>query len=347
SLTVFEKQLGSWSFLLLALSAAAGLLLCGLYCLWYKVFGNMSMAEIFSRTYGKIGGKVIMTIMIAAFWAVALDLSYTLAYLWGLAVNVKTLNMLLAVLLLISIMAMADKTVICRLAQIVVFTALILLTAGILTIINKGGTDNIFALRLADGWDWLHLGGSGFALTFGLAVFVLPFLKDIVITEGEMDFSDGKRKIRKICFCLIAAVAAGALFLFLAAYCNLAVLGNTLLDYELPFLQLLKQFSLGSSFNQTEIIGVMLFEAIGAVGLAFVFCSLNQLTAETIPVKSRSLLSAAWGILTFAAAFILFPEPDDMLIMLTNCTTYAVWLAAVIIPLLTLLIYKIKKTLNR
>ncbi len=414
-LTIFEKQLGVWSMLLVALITAVGLLLAVLYGLWYRSFGIIGIDEIFSAVYGKIGGKIMLFIMLAAFWAVFVDMSYTVAYFWGLTVGADVFGILAAILLLVALMSVSGGWVIGRLARLVVFIALGLLIAGILSVVAKGSLDNVFVLQIADGWQWTHLAFGGFAVTYGLAMFLLPFLRDIASAEeiaayheqlawaadnekypcsqkessasekaenmlsskinqtnknknceknvntqnknqenksgkgsqvreievNAAEKSNAKGKSRVAFFA--AAVIVSALILLLAAYGNLSVLGVTLREYQLPFSHLLKYFALGESFNRTEIIGVMLYCSIGTVALAFMLCAMNRLTNMIIAVKSRFWLAVCWAVLTYAAAFVLLPEPRQMTEMLGGCASYAVWLAAVFIPVLTLVINAIKK----
>lgn len=342
-LAINEKYLGSWSFLVIAVSAGLAILLCFLYYFWFKTFGIMSIKDIFVKTYGNIGSIIISTIMVAACFAVILDFAYTLSYIWGLTVNVDIIDVLFVFLILVCLMSLAGEIVIGRLARLAVFLAFLLLLIGMLIVMNKGSLDNLFPLKFAGTFDLVRLNGTGFAVTFGLTLFILPFLKDIVIKKDERIVEDKKKKEKRFFFTLFAAIIAAGLFLSLIIYCNLTVLGKNLLEYELPFVQLLKQFSLGNSFNQTEIIGMMFYETIGVVGLSFMLCAMNEFAIGIFPVKRRFLLPVVWVILLFIAAYILFVKPSDMLEMLVGCTTTAVWLAAFFIPALTLLIYKIKK----
>lgn len=342
-ISLMEKQYGSVGFLLLALAVLFGVAICFLYYYWYNNFGNLSFGEIFGKTFGKIIGKIILAVYLLAFWAIIIDFAYALAYVWGVTVNTEPLHMLLLILFVAVTMSFAGKTVIGRLANLVVFPSLILVLLGIFIMLGGGSMGNLSAIGLADSLKVLFPSTYGFAITFGLAVLALPFFNDLVVDCGEMDFAKGKIKEKKLRQCLLMSVIIGGTVLALLMLRNLAVLGSAMADYELPLVQILKMLFLGNSFNRVEILGVLVFEAIGITGLAFAFCSLGRVTAALAPIKGRVFLLVSWGLLTYLAAFILLAQPPNMVKMLMGCTNSAVWLTAVIIPLVTLLTDKIRK----
>ena len=342
-LALLEKQYGTLSFLHLMVAGVCGLLLSTLYYFWYNNFGNLSFGHIFTKTFGRVFGKTILGIYLLAFWAVIIDLSYTLSYVWGTIRNHDPMGMMLIIVFLAAVMAISDKTVISRLANFAVFPALVLLLIGIALSLSSGSMGNLSALKFTDSFDVIFPSSYGFAMTFGLAVMVLPFLKDLIVTGGEMDFNKGKLKEKKAFQCLLLAVLVGFAFLVLLAFRNLATLGNSIGFYDLPFVQTLKLFSLGDSFSQLEIFGILLFEAIGITGLAFAFCAINEVTSQLIPIKSKGSLSVSWASLTYLAVFVLFAQPNNMIEKLIGCTNSAVWLSAVIIPAFALLVDKMRK----
>lgn len=342
-ISLLEQQYASGGFVFLVVAAALGVLLAVLYYFWYKNFDGLTLQEIFTRAFGKVAAKVILAVYLLAFWAVIIDFAYALAYVWGAAINIQPMQMLAVVLVLTVLMAMSGHTVISRLANFVVFLVLCFLIIGIVICLARGDVSNLMSFRPVDGLPIFLPSSYGFAITFGLAMFILPFLRNVVVTVGEQDFDSGALKEKKLRACMLAAVLTGAVFLALLMLRNLTMLGASMVNYDLPLLQVLKLFSLGQSFNQTEIFGIMLFEAIGVVGLAFMFCSINKVTMELMPIKSHSCLTIAWGVLTYLAALVLFGEPAAMTDMLVGCTNSAVWLAAVVIPVITLLTDKIRK----
>ena len=342
-ISLLEQSQAAGGFIFLAVAAVLGVLLMIFYYFWYRNFGNLTLQEIFARTFGKVVAKVILAVYLLAFWAVIIDFAYALAYVWGAAINIPTMQMLAAALALVALIAMTGHTVVSRLANFLVFLALCFLLIGIVLVLARGDMSNLAAYRPAGGLSVFLPLSYGFAITFGLAMFALPFLRSVAVTVGEQDFDSGSLKEKKLRNWLIASVLTGAVFLALLMLRNLIMLGSALPDYDLPLLQTLKLFSLGESFNQTEIFGILLFESIGVVGLAFAFCSINKLTAELVPVKSNGSLTVAWAVLTYLAALVLFAEPQAMTDMLIGCANSAVWLAAVIIPLITLLTDKIRK----
>lgn len=342
-ISLLEQKYASGGFVFLAVAAVLGGLLAMLYYFWYKTFGNLTLREIFTQSFGKVAAKVILAIYLLAFWAAIIDFAYVLAYVWGSAVHISTMQMLAAVLVLTVLMAMSGHTVISRLANFVLFPALCFLLVGIVIVLARGEAGNLLACRPMEELPIFLPSTYSFAITFGLAMFVLPFLHNVVVSAGEQEFDSGALKEKKLRNYMLAAVLTGVVFLALLLLRNLIMLGASMVDYDLPLLQVLKLFTLGKSFNQTEIFGILLFESIGVVGLAFAFCSINKVTAELAPIKSMGCLTASWGVLTYLAALVLFAEPSEMTRMLTGCTNSAVWLAAVIIPLITLCVYKIRK----
>lgn len=341
-LSMAEKELGGWSLALLPILTVAGILLGVLYRWWYGVFGRMPLGRAFCLVFGAVGGKVVLVIMLLAFLAVAVDLSYTLAYFWGMAVGASPFPFLAVLLFLVCVMAAAGKTVIGRLANLVVFGAVVLLALGMIVVMDKGDLARIPFTAPPAPSHWLGQIAVGFAMSFGLAVVLLPFLYQVVIKERENGVKTDKKKETRFFFAFCWAVGVAAIVWLLVQLAANMVLGGTLSLYPLPFLQMMKQFSLGSSFNQTELIGVLLYETIGTVALSFLLCAMNQLTAEILPLKGRRLLPIAWWILLYVIALALFSEQGQMLVMVRGCMTWAVWLAAVFLPLLTLLVYQLR-----
>lgn len=342
-LALLERQFGSLVFLHLALAATGGLLLAVLYYSWYNNFGNLDFGQIFTKTFGRVFGKIILVFYALAFWAVIIDLSYTLSYVWSAMGNNQPLGILLIIVFLAAVMAISDKTVISRLANFVVFPALIFLLAGILISLSKGNIADISAVTSEHRFEVWFPAFYGFSMSFGLAVMVLPFLKDLIVTGGEIDFSKGRLKEKKVFKCLLFSVIVGAVFLLLLALRNIAVLGNSVNLYNLPFVRVLEMFSLGNGFGQSEVFGILLFEAVGITGLAFAFCAVNEVTCKIIPITSKGYLSIAWAAVTYLAAFVIFAQPDNMTEKLIGCTNCAVWIAAFVIPAFTLLVDKIGK----
>lgn len=316
---------------------AAGIVFCLPILLVYlglmKLYPGKNLVEINDLAFGKILGKVVSFFHIMFFLTLAALNLRDLSLFVKQTIMVKTPDVVLsAVCVLVSAIAVRyGLQVVTRFAFLFISISVLVLGFSLLFATSEMDLNNFLPMLQLPAVKYVQGVNIVLSIPFGeLVIFlmVLPYVREKQKPLGRY---------------FLGGFLMGAVMFLLVVFRDTAVLGNTLSLFVLPAFETLRIITLFGSLSRLEI----LFAIVLIILLFFKISLLHYVTvlstAQVFKMKSYKPLVFAAGVLMISYGFTLYPSSIQHDVS-GGQTSDILWqVFEFILPLLALVIGKIKK----
>lgn len=328
-----EHLLEQNSWLSVLFCIGFGLLLAWLYHAWSKTFAGNDWGDLLLSTWGKIGGRAILSLYIIGFLFIAASTTWYISDFWSSLDMPNTPEAMFIVVLVV----LAACVVACGPEVIVRFCQLSVYAMVVLTVINI-----VLLIPQMELYNFLPIGAVAPAKFFWvtLAVFFSQYGDLFICLPFICYLSAPKRGGKAIAN---GVAIAGLVFLAQVAR-NTACLGENITIYSYPIIQALHLLDLSRVFSLGEIISMTVLVAVGFLKIVVAFYALHLAVVRLFALKGKA------KSLLIPLAIILANLAGGMFGVISDITEfvlyiYPLWgvLFCVILPLASILRCKYKK----
>ena len=331
-LAPMEKALGTSSWLAVVISMVLGLILAILYHHWGRQFAGKTFGEIMLHTYGVAFGKIILFLYVLCFLGLVLNHTWFLSYFWSSLGLTQTpqLVYLIGFMLFAVLLAYGGSTSLGKLANFLIFLAVILTLVNILLMLQDADFQNLQPLWQFHTPTLAWTAISSFLLLYGELFLIFPLLGDVKQPE----------KTGKTVFW---AVLFGGICILLAIIRNIGILGESLRLYSFPMMQVLRLAEIGKSFSRIEVFGAFILVLVGAIRLGAGFLATTTTLKDLWQLPTVKPIVFPLAILVLALSKNLYQFTNDFLYLMYTLYPFLLCIFAIGLPLITLIIAAIKE----
>jgi spore germination protein KB len=326
---------GSNAWLAVLLGALEGFVFLAIYNGLVGQHPGKNLIEINDLVFGPFLGKALSWVYLIYFLYVSAQLLRTFAAFFAIIMTSTPLMVFLITPLFVSSFAVrSGLEVLAKYSQIVFTTVITLFCFDFVLLAKELDLSNLLPFMDIPISKLLLATQSVAALPFGEVVVFL------VLTNLIHNPSDTGRFMKK-------ALLFSSIFLLLYTVRTTAVLGTYSTISTYPAFSALRVINIGEVFTRLEIVLAIVFLALGFVkGSLFYYCTVLGV-AQLLKMRSYTPLVLPIGALLLNISILLFDEYIFDIIDASMLFPFYSLVFALFLPLLTLIVAKIRKTGNQ
>ncbi len=330
--SALEHGLGRNSWLGMLFAGGCGLILAGFYHFWMKRFGPMSIADIFSDTWGPFFSRVVTLLFLLEILFLISSAAWHISDFWRSLDMRDTPRIIytVATFLLAAFLCYCGPEAMGRFACIVAVIAAILVGLNVLLFIPKMELKYFLPIGQISLKEFFSVSLPVFFTQYGDIFLCLPFL-----AHCRKPGAGTKSMLKGILFAI--------LILTVQVSRNIACLGETISLYSYPILQTLRLFDSSQMLSLAEILGVGWLVLISFVRISIGFYVLNLLIYQIFGIKQASpYLLLPISIIAVAVSSGIFGNNTDVEYFILHIYPYISIVFCFLLPLATLVLAKIR-----
>jgi spore germination protein KB len=323
---------GSNAWLAVILGTLEGLIFLAIYNSLARQHPGKNLMEINDLVFGTFLGKALSWLYLIYFLYVSAHLLRLFAAFFSIAMTSTPLIVFLITLLLVSAFAVrSGLEVLARYSQIVLMTLVLLFIFDFILLAKDVDISNLLPFMDIPRNEMLIAIQNVAALPFGEAVVFLMFI-NLVSNPSEA----GSFMKKSFLFC--------GILLLLYTVRTTAVLGSHATISTYPTVATVRIINIGEVFTRLEILLSVLFLSLGLVKGSIFYYGAVLGVSQLLKMRSYIPLVLPIGALLLNISILLFDEYIYDIIDFNMLFPFYSMVFAFFLPLLTLIVAKIKKT---
>lgn len=304
-----------------------------IYLSLMRRFPDQTLFQIHDQVYGPVIG-IIVSILYLGFFVTLTTLNLTdMSNFLHITVLTETPNFVLlsAFFILCAYTVYQGLRVVTRYSALFVLVALVILITSTIFTINLMKLDNFLPMFDQPLVSYIH--GTNILLT-------IPFGEIVVFLMITPYVNRSKKGMSKY---LLSGFALGAVTMLVVVFRDTAVLGNTMALFALPSFETLRMVSLAQTIGRIEILYAIALVILLFFKVTLLYYISVRATAHILRFRSYRPLVLVVGAFITTYALFIYTSSVEHASSAREITSILWILYEIILPLMTLLIAKIRK----